>query len=230
MSTILEALKKLEHDKAKCKSGPPELDLEFLESPPPAPRRSPLKGVLMVVLLLACGGAATYLFLLRAEKAPAPAPAAPRAWQLVSKPATSAHPAAPLLTNRKSANPPIAAPPPPVQTVQQPAPAPLAAKPPQPATKAKAESPPTQAPDAKQRPPQSLKAPKPQLRSTLLPSLTVNGIALSDGEKRNAIVNGMSVSVGSTVEGARVEDILEHRVRFSYGGKTFEISVGSTGP
>ena len=230
MSTILEALKKLEHDKAKCKPGQPELDLEFLESRPPAPLRSTLKGVLMVVLLLASGGAATYLFMIRVDKSPVTAPRAPRARQLVLKPETSVHLAAPLLINMSSDTPPGAATAPHMQTVQQPAPATLAAKPPQPTTKAKAESPPTQAPDAKQRPPQSLKAPKPQLRSTLLPSLTVNGIALSDGEKRNAIVNGMSVSVGSTVEGARVEDILEHRVRFSYGGKTFEISVGSTGP
>lgn len=60
--------------------------------------------------------------------------------------------------------------------------------------------------------------------------MTVNGLALSDGEKRQAVVNGITVSKGSYVGGARVEEILPHRVRFSKGGKTFEVSVGDSWP
>lgn len=219
MSTILRALKKLEHDKAARKPDPADMDLEFLENTPPAPRRSPLKGIVLVGLLVACGSAATYLFMSRTEKVPPPAAqVAPPARQVVFKPATSVLPPPTPQANRSSASAPSALPALPLQAEQKPAP---------PATKVQADTPPKQAPVAK---PYAPKAPKPQVQTTPLPSLTVNGIALSDGEKRKAIVNGMSVSVGSVIGGARVEEIQGNRVRFSYGGKTFEVSVGNTGP
>ena len=60
--------------------------------------------------------------------------------------------------------------------------------------------------------------------------LTVNGIALSDGETRQAVVNGVTVSKGSYVGGAKVEDILQNRVRFSRGGIRFDVTVGDSGP
>ncbi len=60
--------------------------------------------------------------------------------------------------------------------------------------------------------------------------LTVNGIALSDGETRQAVVNGVTVSKGSYVGGAKVEEILQNRVRFSRGGIKFDVIVGDSGP
>jgi general secretion pathway protein B len=175
-----------------------------------------------VGLLLACGSAATYLFMTRAEKEPvARPPAAPQARQAVFTKPTSALSTVPPLTNNSSAAAPRA--------VSAP-PAPLAVQPPLPAAKSQPESPPGQTPVTKQPAPHAAKTPRAPVRTTPLLSLTVDGIALSDGEKRKAIVNGMSVSVGSVIEGARVEDIQENRVRFSHGGKTFEISVGNTGP
>jgi hypothetical protein len=60
--------------------------------------------------------------------------------------------------------------------------------------------------------------------------LKVNGIALSDGETRQAVVNGITVSKGSYVGGAKVEDILQNRVRFSRGGVKFDVIVGDSGP
>lgn len=216
MSTILRALKKLEHDKASRKPGPDDMDLEFLESTPPAPRRSALKGILLVGLLVACGSAATYLYMSSAEKAPVPPlPAVPQVRQAVFKPATSALPTVPSQANRSSATAPQTVPSPSAQALQKPAPALRSGQ---------------QQPTAKPHPPQASKAPRTSAPPSYAPSLTVNGIALSDGEKRKAIVNGMTVAVGSTIEGARVEDIRGNRVRFSYGGKTFEISVGNTGP
>jgi len=209
MSTILRALKKLQHDKASRTPDQTDIDLEFLRSSPPAPRRSPLKGALLVGLLLACGSAATYLFMTRAEKEPAARPpAAPQARQAAFRNPTSALATVPPLANRSSAAAPQAVSAPPAQTQQNPAPAPLAVQPRLPAAK----------------------TPKATVRTTPLPSLTVNGLALSDGEKRKAIVNGITVSIGSVIEGARVEDIQENRVHFSHGGKKFEISVGNTGP
>jgi len=231
MSTILRALKKLQHDKASRTPDQTDIDLEFLRSSPPAPRRSPLKGALLVGLLLACGSAATYLFMTRAEKEPAARPpAAPQARQAAFRNPTSALATVPPLANRSSAAAPQAVSAPPAQALQKPAPAPLAVQPPLPAATSQPESLPRQTPVTKQPAPHAAKTPKAPVRTTPLPSLTVNGIALSDGEKRKAIVNGMSVSIGSVIEGARVEDIQENRVRFSHGGKTFEISVGNTGP
>lgn len=228
MSIIVSALKKLEYDKANRTSDPDDVGLESMDSTPAAPHRSSLKSALMMVLLVTGGSAATFLLMTRAEKAPAPTPpAAPHARQAAFMPATAAHLPAPLPTNRRSASSPDAIQSPTVQATQQSAPAPLTAKPPEALKKAQPGSPPTQTPAAKQH---VLHASKPALKGTALPSLTVNGIALSDGDKRKAIVNGMSISIGTTIEGARVEDILLNRVRFSYGGKTFEISVGNTGP
>jgi len=229
MSIILNALNKLEHDKANRQPDPAGLDLEFLT--PPAPRRSLLRVVLMMGLMVTCGSAATYLFMTRAEKTPAPVPpAASQIRQVAFMPATSAHPSVPLSTNSSSAPSPSAVPSPPQQAGQQPTPAHLAMKPRQAATKVQPESPPTQVPVAKQQVPQAAKTPGPQHQSAPLHTYTVNGLALSDGDKRKAIVNGMSVSVGSTIDGARIEDIQGDRVRFSYNGKTFDILVGSTGP
>ena len=60
-----------------------------------------------------------------------------------------------------------------------------------------------------------------------LPSLEVTGIGWQkDNAKSQAIVNGRAVSEGVVVEGARVEEIFPDRVRFSFNDKTFEIPVG----
>jgi general secretion pathway protein B len=231
MSTILRALKKLEHEKASRKPGSVDVDLEFLESTPPASRRSPLKGALIMGLLVACGSAATYLVMTSAEKAPdSSRSAALQARQSVFKAATTIIPVIIPLANRSSA------PAPPLQAQQQPTPATRAVPPlrysvitPAEPLSRKALTPEQhgQQPPGISRIP---KIPRTPASTAPLPSLTVNGIALSDGEKRKAIVNGMSVSVGSLIEGARVEDIQGNRVRFSLRGKTFEVSVGNTGP
>jgi general secretion pathway protein B len=65
----------------------------------------------------------------------------------------------------------------------------------------------------------------PQLRS--LPTLKVSGIAWQkDGANRLAVVNGLSVTEGMTVEGARVEEIFQDKVRFSFEKRTFDVIVG----
>jgi general secretion pathway protein B len=174
-----------------------------------------MKGALLVGLLLACGSAATYLFMTRADKEPAARPPdAPQARQAAFRKPTSARSTVPPLANSSSAAAPLAVTTPPAQAQQKPAPVPLAG----------------QTPVTRQPAPHAAKTPRAPVRTTPRPSLTVNGLALSDGEKRKAIVNGISVSIGSIIEGARVEDIQENRVRFSHGGKTFDISVGNTGP
>jgi type II secretory pathway component PulC len=55
------------------------------------------------------------------------------------------------------------------------------------------------------------------------PVLKVDGIAFQDGAESVAVINGVTVSNGSVIEGARVEEIQKDRVRFSRGGERFEI-------
>jgi general secretion pathway protein B len=59
-----------------------------------------------------------------------------------------------------------------------------------------------------------------------IPSLVVSGIAyLGDKDGRIAVVNDLPVMVGNLVDGARVEEILPDRVRFSRDGKKFEVPL-----
>ncbi len=61
------------------------------------------------------------------------------------------------------------------------------------------------------------------------PLLRVNGIAYQDGTNDHvAIVNGIPVSGGSIIEGAKVEVIQKNRVRFSYNGELFDVSLGKS--
>ena len=63
----------------------------------------------------------------------------------------------------------------------------------------------------------------------MTPSIEVNGIAFQDeSTDRVAIVNGVSVSNGSIIGGAKVEDILKDLVRFSYGGEKFDVALGQS--
>ena len=63
----------------------------------------------------------------------------------------------------------------------------------------------------------------------MAPSLKVDGIAFQDeGTDRVAIVNGVSVSNGSVIGGAKVEDIQKDWVRFSYGGEKFDVALGKS--
>jgi general secretion pathway protein B len=62
-----------------------------------------------------------------------------------------------------------------------------------------------------------------------LPALNVSGIAWQkDNASRLAVVNGASVTEGATIAGARVDEIFPDRVRFSYRNKSYEIFLGKT--
>jgi general secretion pathway protein B len=60
-----------------------------------------------------------------------------------------------------------------------------------------------------------------------LPTLKVTGIAWQkDSADRLAVINGLSVTEGMTVEGVRVEEIFPDKVRFSFEKRTFDVAVG----
>ncbi|ALC16615.1 hypothetical protein DSOUD_1843 [Desulfuromonas soudanensis] len=61
-----------------------------------------------------------------------------------------------------------------------------------------------------------------------IPALIVTGIAYQqDREGRLAVVNELPVMEGTLIEGARIEEILEDRVRFVKDGRTFEVGLGN---
>lgn len=62
-----------------------------------------------------------------------------------------------------------------------------------------------------------------------LPALRVNGIAFQNrGAESVAIVNGVTVTKGATIEGAIVDDVRNDRVLFRYNGEPFEILLGQS--
>ena len=57
-----------------------------------------------------------------------------------------------------------------------------------------------------------------------LPLITVSGIAWQkDNSARLAVINGVTVAEGGTVEGARVQKIFPDRVHFSFNKREFDI-------
>ena len=65
--------------------------------------------------------------------------------------------------------------------------------------------------------------------ATTIPTLRVNGIAFQNsGADSMAIVNGMPVSSGSIIEGITVEEVRSDRVLFQHNGEKFEIQLGQS--
>jgi general secretion pathway protein B len=61
------------------------------------------------------------------------------------------------------------------------------------------------------------------------PHLAVSGIVFqSDRQARLAVVNDLPVMEGTIIEGARIEEILADRVRFTWEGSTVEVGLGES--
>jgi len=70
-------------------------------------------------------------------------------------------------------------------------------------------------------------APEKPAPASPLPSLTVTGIAWQkENVNRMAVVNATPVREDTVVEGALVKEILPDRVRFSFNGKEFDVPLG----
>jgi general secretion pathway protein B len=62
--------------------------------------------------------------------------------------------------------------------------------------------------------------------TTTPPSLKISAIVwYEEPSKRLAMINGNLTSEGSFIEGVKVEEIFPNRVRFSFNGQPFEISI-----
>jgi general secretion pathway protein B len=69
----------------------------------------------------------------------------------------------------------------------------------------------------------------PSVTAKAFPALRVDGIAFQDSTTESvAMINGVPVSNGSLIEGAKVEEIHKNRVGFSYNGEKFEIHLGQS--
>lgn len=63
--------------------------------------------------------------------------------------------------------------------------------------------------------------------STPQPHLKVSGIAWQkDSSSRIAVINGISLIEGGSIEGARIKEIFQDKVRVSHNGKEFDIYLG----
>jgi general secretion pathway protein B len=222
MSSILKALKKLEHEKASRKPDSFRIDAEILRGD--AQRSFFSKGAsLAAIALFLCGVGATYLFMKRHEVSVAVQvqPAQTFSTEVKSGPPA---PVVPLSESVKNASDPL----PPLKTkvmsgTEKPEhsrPSPLNMTPRQTEKQTVGTS---RAVQPESKPVSPVVAP-PAIVTSGPPLLKVQGIAFQDGSAAGvAVVNGIAVSKGSVIEGVRVEEIQNDRVMFSRDGKKFEI-------
>lgn len=59
-----------------------------------------------------------------------------------------------------------------------------------------------------------------------LPTLNVSGVAYEADGGKFAIINGVAVTEGSVVAGAKVEEIQQDRIRLTFGQRSFDVPVG----
>lgn len=222
MSSILKALKRLEHEKVTRKPDSFRIDSEILRAKAPRRLISPSGAYLAAIALFLCGSGITYLSMRRHDL--------PQSFQPAQSPKAeikAAPPAAVVRAPKIEKSVTVLAPRPKnlINSALERAKAPIAyirksAAPHQSIPEDTTVSVPRTV-----RP--ELKAPA-ALAAPVLPAvpalLKVGGIAFQEGSVNNAaFVNGVLVSKSSLIEGARVEEIQKDRVRFSRGSERFEI-------
>lgn len=195
MSLILDALKKLEQEKSSRKGKTRELGPAILQERR-TERSFTWRPVILLSMAVICTAGVTVL--LMRQFAPSDKTAALTATARSEHATAFSEPPSVKAPNQPSPTPP----PVPVQPSAAAAgtkPVPVAAPSPAPA------------------------ATEPATSS--VPELKVSGIAWQeDREARRAVVNGALIREGAVVAGSRVAEILPDRVRFSVGGRLFDIT------
>jgi general secretion pathway protein B len=234
MSSILKALKKLEDEKTSHSPESLKIDSDILKGSPEPRRMSPLSVLLACVLIFGGGAGAAYFTMKGNATRPAAVP--PQAVTTVTpvivpppavatpQPAKPAQPVAQPVAKAVAA--PIQKKPVVAAVQKKPKPQKVAAvaakhpaSKPSKATAQRSSEKPLKIAD------QSTKNELPP--SASMPALRVNGIAFQNNSADSmAIINGVPVSSGSTVEGATVEEIRRDRVVFQKSGEKFEIKLG----
>lgn len=220
MSSILKALKKLEEEKSVRPGVNPDISRGILRAGRKGAKRPPwllpaagMAGAALVAVLatyVAMGG-----FSRKQTQSAINTPSALKEEPILPQPPPVAGGAATLTASRPAPGP---------------RPSPSRREAPHAQVKTKPEPPPVHTSAPAVRPltipvapnlhPSAEPSPAPQ------PVLRVSGIAWrQDGSSRVAIINGQSVAEGGMVGGARVEEIDRDRVRFSSGGRGFDVSL-----
>lgn len=240
MSYILDALKKLEHDKSRKsrRDGMINISGALFENERPRPSGPAVwKIVLVVTVAVLVTFGVTWLLLrpARGRVKPAtrvsPAPAVPQT------PPVSAPPPVPVVVPVQQTPPPAISAPAQITPVRSPA-SPSAAQ------KAGLQAAPATDDDVDEDP--QTRRRRKRLQGQILPArqttaapasqdgaapadIKLSGIAWQEERRaRRAVVNGFLMQEGAVVSGARITDIFQDRVRFSLSGKTFEIPLISS--
>lgn len=232
MSSILKALKKLEDEKTSHSPESLKIDSDILKSGSEARRMSPLAALLACVLIFGGGAGAAYFIMTGNTTRPTAVP--PQAATTIA-PVPLQPPAATAPQAAKPVQPLVKA----VAVPIQKKPAVAAAQPkakPQKIAAVAAKHPASKPPKATLQHSNDQPLPKadngskielPPSASPTMPTLRVNGIAFQNNSADSmAIINGVPVSSGATVEGATVEEIRRDRVVFQKSGEKFEIKLG----
>jgi general secretion pathway protein B len=221
MSYILDALKKIEHDKNKKIRPDGRVSISgdlFQERSRPTARAGVWKIVLLIAAASVVTGAGTWFVLLGSGK----------------KSAAVVRPAAP--PSRAPVNPPVMTPA---------VPSPVAAPPVLPTAPVPAASVNTETAGGEEPSPREVRRSKKQLKvqspssypkqavQTVPPpaDIKLSGIAWQDERAaRRVVINGFLLKEGAVVSGAKITDIQADRVRFSSAAGQFEIKLDAVLP
>jgi general secretion pathway protein B len=226
MSSILKALKKLEHEKSGRFPDSLKIDSDILKSTDSTRSFSPFALVLLLLLVFGGGAAVAFFFMKETKKQtatiPQPVITAKNLQSPVSAPVVKTETLPAEITVVPAQSEPSGKS---SRKLQQKAPAAgsleisIARKPARAAVSVIAE-----------KPAEATETVKSELpAATAVPALRVNGIAFQNSSADSmAIVNGIPVSSGSIIEGSTVEEIRSDRVMFQRNGEKFEIRLGQS--
>ena len=236
MSYILDALKKMEHEKA-IKASPAGMtkitgDL-FREDRPRSVQGGVWRLVAVAVVASLVAIAATWFFLAPSRRNVHVASRAAVSPEQDNSPVPHALPAAPPVVPQAPAQPvvqsqpqtaPLSAPSQEVQSQTSQADQPPGVKPFKPSGRREMAS--------KRKEPigPATEQSAPVMMVASPADIKVDGIAWQDDRKaRRAVINGLLLKEGNVVSGARINEIRKDRVRFSQSGRNFEVALTAPG-
>lgn len=244
MSYILDALKKLEHEKTRKNRGSGVINItgELFEHEQPQPvRRSAWKIAVVITAAIVITFTLTWKFLSSGPKSQRyelrQTENVPKAPLPLPNPVPPALPPAPTPAPLPvQATSPVLAAKPVTNPVTRPLPAPIAALPvkqlaPAPLATTVEEDAASILTQQELRRRMKERKTAPVLPVMAPPAdIKLSGIAFQDERRaRRAVVNGFLMQEGSVVSGATITDIYQDRVRFLLAGRTFELSLVSAG-
>jgi general secretion pathway protein B len=219
VSSILKALRKLEEEKSRSREGTPDIARDILKSGPRRKSSTWMTVASIAVLVLAF--ALTGYILVWKSKFPAP----PESSQTIHEVPQAKVPDVEKETAAQAvARPESQLVPAKVSAEPKPLPAPAAKKSPSKTPSSPALSAPTRTATEPVKAVQSAGAVEKKEAAGRMPALKLTGIAFQeDRAARLAVINDLPVMEGTMIEGARVMEISEDRVRFNYSGRNFEV-------